>query len=88
VTTHELLTEAFLLATERVGGLRRVMRDLGWRGPQKMRWGNRTINGYRRHTTVGLPTIVRQEPAGEVATIGERTRHEYRDEGRIGQRPG
>jgi hypothetical protein len=75
VTTHELLTEHLgIPVTDRAcRRLRRVMRELGWRGPQKMRWGKRTINGYWRHPTVGLPAIVRQEPATEVATIGERT---------------
>ena len=75
VTTQELLTEHLgVPVTDRAcRRLRRVMRELGWRGPQKMRWGNRTINGYWRHPTVGLPVIVRQEPAAEVATIGERT---------------
>jgi hypothetical protein len=75
VTTHELLTEHLgIPVTDRASRrLRRVMRDLGWRGPRKMRWGNRTINGYWRHPTVGLPAIVREEPAAEVATMGERT---------------
>ena len=75
VTTHELLTEHLgIPVTDRAcRRLRRVMRDLGWRGPRRMRWGNRTINGYWRHPTVGVPAIVREEPAAEVATIGERT---------------
>jgi hypothetical protein len=75
VTTHELLTEHLSIpVTDRAcRRLRRVMRELGWRGPQKMRWGKRTINGYWRHPTVGLPAIVREEPAAEVATTGEAT---------------
>jgi hypothetical protein len=48
--------------------LRRVMRDLGWRGPRLMRWGKQTLKGYWRHPTVGLPAIVQEEPAAEVAT--------------------
>jgi hypothetical protein len=75
VTTHQLLTEHLgIPVTDRAcRRLRRVMRELGWRGPQKMRWGERTIQGYWRHPTVGLPAIVRQEPAAEITTIGERT---------------
>jgi hypothetical protein len=49
------------------------MRELGWRGPQKMRWGNHTINGYWRHPTVGFPVIVQEQPAAEGATMGEGT---------------
>jgi hypothetical protein len=45
--------------------LRRVMRDLGWRGPRLMRWGRKTLKGYWRHPTVGLPAIVREEPVVE-----------------------
>jgi hypothetical protein len=75
VTTHELLTEHLgIPVTDRAcRRLRLVMRELGWRGPQKMRWGERTIQGYWRHPTVGFPAIVREDPAAEVATIGEST---------------
>jgi hypothetical protein len=34
-----------------------------------MRWGKRTLKGYWRHPTVGLPAIVREEPVAEVATV-------------------
>ena len=37
--------------------LKRVMHDLGWRGPKLMRWGEETTRGYWRHPTVGLPAI-------------------------------
>src|SRR6516165_12081648 len=40
--------------------LRRVMRDLGWQGPRLMRWDGRTLKGYWRHPTVGLPAIVQE----------------------------
>ena len=75
VTTHELLTVHLgVPVTDRAcRRLRRVMRELGWRGPQKMRWGERTIQGYWRHPTVSVLAIVREEPAAEGATIGERT---------------
>jgi hypothetical protein len=33
-----------------------------------MRWGKKTLKGYWRHPTVGLPAIVREEPVTEVAT--------------------
>jgi hypothetical protein len=49
------------------------MRDLGWRGPRLMRWGKRTLKGYWRHPTVGLPAIVPEEPVVEVATAERET---------------
>jgi hypothetical protein len=75
VTTHELLTVhlGIPVTDATCRRLRRVMRELGWRGPRKMRWGERTINGYWRHPTVGLPAIMREEPAAEVAATGEGT---------------
>ena len=33
-----------------------------------MRWGKKTLKGYWRYPTVGLPAIVQEEPAAEVAT--------------------
>jgi hypothetical protein len=33
-----------------------------------MRWGKKTLKGYWRHPTVGLPAIVQQEPVAEAAT--------------------
>jgi hypothetical protein len=38
-----------------------------------MRWGKRTLKGYWRHPTVGLPAIVPEEPVGEVATAERET---------------
>jgi hypothetical protein len=75
VTTHELLTEHVgVPVTDRAcRRLRRVMRQLGWRGPRRMRWGDRTSNGYWRHPTVGLPAIVRDQPVAEAVTMGEGT---------------
>jgi hypothetical protein len=35
--------------------LRRVMREIGWRGPRLMRWGKQTLKGYWRHPTVFAP---------------------------------
>ena len=49
--------------------LRRVMRDLGWRGPRLMRWGKQTLKGYWRHPTVGLPAIVREGALAEVEAV-------------------
>jgi hypothetical protein len=51
VTTRELLT-AHLGVPVTDGAcrrLRRVMRELGWRGPRLMRWGEKTLKGYWRH---------------------------------------
>jgi len=45
--------------------LRRVMHDLGWHGPRLTRWGKKTLKGYWRYPTVGLPAIVREEPVAE-----------------------
>src|SRR6516225_711989 len=71
VRTRELLTVHLgVPVTDRAcRRLRRAMRDLGWRGPRLMRWGKRTLKGYWRHPTVGLPAIVREEPVAEVATV-------------------
>ena len=75
VTTHELLTVhlGVPVTDQACRRLKRVMRELAWRGPRKMRWGKRTTNGYWWHPTVGLPAIVREQPAAEVTTIGEGT---------------
>jgi hypothetical protein len=64
VTTHDLLTVHLgIPVTDRAcRRLRRVMRALGWRGPRKMRWGEKTMHGYWRHPTVRLPKVV-SEPA-------------------------
>jgi hypothetical protein len=67
VTTHELLTVYLgIPVTDRASRrLRRVMRELGWRGPRRMRWGERTLNGYWRHPTVRLlATLDRNLPIG------------------------
>jgi hypothetical protein len=71
VTTHELLTVHLgVPATDRAcRRLRRVMRELGWRGPRLMRWGEQTLKGYWRHPTVGMPAVVREEPVAETATV-------------------
>jgi hypothetical protein len=75
VTTHELLTVHLgVSVTDRAcRRLRRVMRDLNWRGPRLMRWGGRTLKGYWRHPTVGLPAVVREEPVAEAATVERET---------------
>src|SRR6516164_10606578 len=68
VTTHELLTVHLgVPVTDRAcRRLKRVMRELGWRGPRLMRWGEKTLKGYWRHPT--LPAIVREEAVADVAT--------------------
>jgi hypothetical protein len=38
-----------------------------------MRWGERTLKGYWRHPTVGLPAIVQHEPVAEAATAEPET---------------
>jgi hypothetical protein len=75
VTTHELLTVHLgVPVTDRAcRRLRRVMRELGWRGPRLMRWGGRTLKGYWRHPTVGPPAVVPEEPVAEVATAERET---------------
>jgi hypothetical protein len=57
VTTHELLAVHLgVPVTDRAcRRLRRV-------GPRLMRWGGKTLKGYWRHPTVGLPAIVPEEP--------------------------
>ena len=75
VSTHELLTVHLgVPVTDRAcRRLRRVMRELGWRGPRLMRWGEKMLKGYWRHPTVGLPAIVQEEPVAEVATVDRET---------------
>jgi hypothetical protein len=71
VTTHELLTVHLgVPVTDRASRrLRRAMRELGWHGPRLMRWGKKTVKGYWRHPTVGLPAIVPEEPVAEAAAV-------------------
>lgn len=75
MTTHELLTVHLgVPVTDRAcRRLRRVMRELGWHGPRLVRWGEKTLKGYWRHPTVGLPAIVREEPVAEIATVDRET---------------
>ena len=71
VTTHELLTVhlGVPVTDPACRRLRRVMRELGWRGPRLMRWGEKTLKGYWRHPTVGLPAIVREVALAEAETV-------------------
>jgi hypothetical protein len=75
VATHELLTVHLgVPVTDRAcRRLRPVMRGLGWRGLRLMRWGKKTLKGYWRHPTVGLPAIVPEEPVAEGATADRET---------------
>ena len=75
VTTHELLRVhlGVPVTDQACRRLRRVMRGLGWRGPRLMRWGGRTLKGYWRHSTVGLPAIVKEEPVADIATADRET---------------
>src|SRR6516165_5085859 len=75
VTTDELLTVHLgVPVTDRAcRRLRPVMRDLGWHGPRLMRWGKKTLKGYWRYPTVGLPAIVQKEPVAEVPTAERET---------------
>jgi hypothetical protein len=68
VTTQELLTVhlGVPVTDHACRRLRRVMRELGWRGPRLMRWGAKTLKGYWRHPM--LPAIVREEQVADVAT--------------------
>ena len=69
ITTHELLTVHLGVPVTDQNGrrLRRVMHDLGWQGPRRMRWGKRTTNGYWRCPTAGPPAVVQEEPAMEAS---------------------
>ena len=74
VSTQELFAKLDVPVTDAAcRRLRPVMRDLGWRGPRLMRWGKKTLKGYWRHPTVGLPAIVQEEPVAEVATAERET---------------
>jgi hypothetical protein len=71
ITTHELLAVhlGVPITDQACRRLRRVMRDLGWRGPRRMRLGERTTNGYWRYPTAGPPAIIQQGSA--LDTTGE-----------------
>src|SRR6516225_9966401 len=75
VPTHELLTVhlGIPVTDQACRRLRRVMHDLGWHGPRLMRFGEKTLKGYWRHPTVGLPAIVPEEPVAEAATVERET---------------
>jgi hypothetical protein len=75
VATNELLTVHLgVPVTDRAcRRLRQVMHGLGWRGPRLMRWGKKTLKGYWRYPTVGLPAIAPEEPAVEVASVDRET---------------
>src|SRR5215475_4987097 len=74
VSTQELFARLGVPVTDPAcRRLKRVMRDLGWRGPRLMRWGKKTLKGYWRYPTVGLPVIVQEEPVVEVATTDRET---------------
>jgi hypothetical protein len=69
IATHELLTVHLGVPVTDQNGrrLRRVMHDLGWRGPRRMRWGKRSTNGYWRHPTARPPAVVQEEPVTEAS---------------------
>ena len=69
ITTNELLAVHLGVPVTDQNGrrLRHVMHDLGWRGPRRMRWGERTTNGYWRHPTAGPPEVVQEEPVKETS---------------------
>src|SRR5262249_33650614 len=70
VASHELVTKLGVPGTDPGWRrLKRVMRDLGWRGPKLMRWGDKTLHGYWRHPTVGLPEIVSEPAVDEDAWV-------------------
>jgi hypothetical protein len=75
VTTHELLTVhlGVSVTDQACRRLRRVMRELGWRGPRLMRWGKQTLHGYWRFPTVGLPAVAQEKPVAEVAMADRET---------------
>ena len=70
ITTHELLAVhlGIPITDQNRRRLRRVMNDLGWQGPRRMRWDKRTTNGYWRHPTAGPPAVVQEEPVMEVSS--------------------
>ena len=73
VSTQELFAKLDVPVTDAAcRRLKRVMHDLGWRGPRLMRWGRKTLKGYWRHPTVGLP-VVQEEPVAEVARAERET---------------
>jgi hypothetical protein len=62
ISTQELFATLGIPVTDRAcRRLKRVMCELGRRGPKLMRWGVATTRGYWRHPTVGLPTRLESE---------------------------
>jgi len=75
ITTHELLTVHLGVPITDQNGrrLRRVMHDLGWQGPRRMRWGKRTTNGYWRHPTAGPLAVAQEAPVVVEAPVEKGT---------------
>jgi hypothetical protein len=75
VATHELLAVhlGVPVTDPACRRLRRVMHGLGWHGPRLMRWGKKTLKGYWRYPTVGLPAVVWKEPVVEASTADRET---------------
>src|SRR5262245_46349674 len=75
VTTRELLTVHLgVPVTDRAcRRLRRVMRELGWRGPRLMGWGKKALKGDWRSPNGGVPVMGGEEPVVEVATTDRET---------------
>jgi hypothetical protein len=69
ITTHELLTAhlGVPVTDQNSRRLRRVMHDLGWHGPRRMRWGEHTTNGYWRYPTAAAPAVVHEGPVMEAS---------------------
>src|SRR5262245_21991526 len=86
ITTNELLTVhlGVPVTDQACRRLRRVMRDLGWRGPRRMRWGGQVTNGYWRHPTLGAPAIVETKPLAEASPSQENFAQELEGVTRLG----
>jgi len=86
ITTHELLTVhlGVPVTDQACRRLRPVMRDLGWRGPRRMRWGGQVTNGYWRHPTLGASAIVETNPLAEASPSQESLAQELEGVTRLG----
>ena len=75
VTSRDLLIEHLgaPVTDKNVKRLRPIMRELGWNGPQMMRHGKKTQNGYWRPPTVGGPFSPDLDDtfASDVSTVAE-----------------
>src|SRR5260221_10161981 len=71
-TTRELITVHLnVRETDRnYRHLRNIMRELGWRRPKLMRWGDRSLSGYWPHPILSARHACPPEEQPDLALLG------------------